>query len=145
MKVADVLQSKGSHVVTVTPDASVTVALSKLKTGGIGALVVSADGARIDGILSERDVVRGLAERGARVAYTDPWVPSAPPEIAAHLAAPGPVELDPASVASFDLLLIATDHTAFDWDLVAAHARLVIDTRHALASRMQGDPRWVPA
>ena len=67
MKVADILRAKGSAVTTVGPDTSVVVALHRLKTGGIGALVVSADGERIDGIVSERDVVRGLAERGARI------------------------------------------------------------------------------
>jgi CBS domain-containing protein len=65
MKVADILRAKGSAVVTVGPDTGVAVALHRLKTGGIGALVVSADGERIDGILSERDIVHGLADRGA--------------------------------------------------------------------------------
>ena len=40
--------------------------------------------------------------------------------------------------AEFDVVVVATDHRRFDWDLIAAHARLVIDTRNALASRMQG-------
>lgn len=67
MKVADVLRSKGSAVETVGPERSLEVVLHRLKTGGIGALVVSADGERIDGIVSERDIVRGLADRGARL------------------------------------------------------------------------------
>jgi CBS domain-containing protein len=67
MKVADILRVKGSTVVTVGPDTSITMALHRLKTGGIGALIVSTDGGRIDGIVSERDIVRGLADRGARL------------------------------------------------------------------------------
>ena len=67
MKVADILRVKGSAVSTVGPDTSVVVALHRLKTGGIGALVISADGERIEGLLSERDIVRGLADRGAQL------------------------------------------------------------------------------
>jgi CBS domain-containing protein len=65
MKVADILRAKGSTVTTVGPDTSIAMVLHRLKTGGIGALVVSADGERIDGIVSERDIVNGLADRGA--------------------------------------------------------------------------------
>jgi CBS domain-containing protein len=67
MKVAEVLRSKGSTVVTARPDTPIVVALHKLKSEGIGALVVTRDGEHIDGILSERDVVRGLTDRGARL------------------------------------------------------------------------------
>jgi CBS domain-containing protein len=67
MKVADVLRAKGAAVQTASPDTSVVVALHRLKSEGIGALVVSRDGAEIEGILSERDVVRALTDRGARL------------------------------------------------------------------------------
>ena len=63
MKVSDVLRSKGSAVTTVRPDSTIEIALHRLKTGGIGSLVVSEDGERVVGILSERDIVRGLADR----------------------------------------------------------------------------------
>jgi UDP-N-acetyl-D-glucosamine dehydrogenase len=49
------------------------------------------------------------------------------------------------SISSFDAVVVATDHAEFDWGLVARHARLVIDTRHALASRMRGRPNYVSA
>jgi CBS domain-containing protein len=45
----------------------VRTALAMLADHGVGALVVSADGRRIDGILSERDIARGLHERGAEL------------------------------------------------------------------------------
>lgn len=67
MLIAEVLRTKGSFVATVTPDSSVGEVLGKLAEHGVGALVVSADGAHIDGIVSERDVVRHLHLVGARV------------------------------------------------------------------------------
>jgi CBS domain-containing protein len=61
MRINDVLAGKGSHeVVTVRPDASVRELLGVLAEHNIGALVVSVDGSGVDGIVSERDVVRHL-------------------------------------------------------------------------------------
>lgn len=61
MRVSDVLTSKGSdEVVTVTPDASIADLLDLLAEHNIGALVVSRDGNTIEGIVSERDIVRKL-------------------------------------------------------------------------------------
>jgi UDP-N-acetyl-D-mannosaminuronate dehydrogenase len=40
---------------------------------------------------------------------------------------------------------VATDHEAFDWDLIAKHARLVVDTRNALASRLGDRPHYFKA
>ena len=65
MQISQVLRRKGHEVVTVESTESVRGALALLARHGIGALVVSADGRRIDGILSERDIARGLHERGA--------------------------------------------------------------------------------
>lgn len=65
MKVHTMLARKGTKVTTVPPDATIGTAVRLLKENRIGALVVSADGERVDGILSERDIVRALGERGA--------------------------------------------------------------------------------
>ncbi|MBW8483311.1 CBS domain-containing protein [Actinomadura parmotrematis] len=65
MRISDVLRSKGGAVATVTPETTVRDLLGVLAEHNIGASVVSADGAGIDGIVSERDVVRRLHERGA--------------------------------------------------------------------------------
>jgi CBS domain-containing protein len=65
MNVETILRSKGSAVATISPRATIREAAAVLRREKIGALVVSADGARVDGILSERDIVHGLAERGA--------------------------------------------------------------------------------
>lgn len=68
MKIADVMRSRGSiDVVTVRPDQTVTDLLAVLAEHRIGAVVVSADGSSVDGIASERDIVRRLHERGADV------------------------------------------------------------------------------
>ena len=67
MLISDVLRVKGHEVVTVTPDASVRHLLTVLAEHRIGAVVVSGDGASVDGIVSERDIVRALAARGADV------------------------------------------------------------------------------
>ena len=67
MRISDVLRAKGTQVVTVTPDATVHHLLAVLAEHRIGAVVVSHDGAVVDGIASERDIVRALAERGAAV------------------------------------------------------------------------------
>lgn len=59
MRVHDVLTSKGSAVIhTITPDATVRELLDALAEHNVGALIVSADGASMLGIVSERDIVR---------------------------------------------------------------------------------------
>jgi CBS domain-containing protein len=65
MNVETILTSKGSDVATIDQHASLTDAVAQLRDRGIGALVVSHDGRHIDGIVSERDVVRALASHGA--------------------------------------------------------------------------------
>jgi len=67
MRISDVLRGKGTQVVTVTPDTKVRRLLAVLAEHGIGAVVVSRDGTSVDGIASERDIVRALARRGAAV------------------------------------------------------------------------------
>jgi CBS domain-containing protein len=65
MNVEAILKTKGTEVATIAPGAAVSAALDMLRAKSIGAIVVSADGAVPDGILSERDIVRGLAMHGA--------------------------------------------------------------------------------
>ncbi len=67
MKVRSILQQKGHEVVTVAPDASVADTVRRLRDDRIGAVVVSPDGDRVDGIVTETEVVRGLADTGAGV------------------------------------------------------------------------------
>ncbi|HEY1675190.1 MAG TPA: CBS domain-containing protein [Streptosporangiaceae bacterium] len=67
MRISDLIRVKGTKVITVTPDTKVRGLLQVLADEKIGAAVVSADGASVDGIVSERDVVRAFAQRGAAV------------------------------------------------------------------------------
>ncbi|MET8140307.1 CBS domain-containing protein [Sphaerisporangium sp. NPDC005288] len=67
MLISAILRSKGSTVATVRPQATVTQLLAALASHNIGAVVVSEDGETIVGIVSERDVVRGLHQRGPGV------------------------------------------------------------------------------
>jgi CBS domain-containing protein len=67
MRISDVLRAKGQQVVTVTPDTVVSQLLAVLAEHGIGAVVVSPEGTTVEGIVSERDIVRALARRGAAV------------------------------------------------------------------------------
>lgn len=65
MQISQLLRHKGPEVATIEGAESVRNALALLTEKGIGALVVSSDGRRIDGIVSERDVARGLHVHGA--------------------------------------------------------------------------------
>ncbi|MFI6295054.1 CBS domain-containing protein [Nonomuraea sp. NPDC050790] len=67
MLIGTILRNKGSDVMTVEPGATVRELLAKLAEHNIGAVVVSSDGTTIDGIVSERDVVRRLHDQGAAV------------------------------------------------------------------------------
>lgn len=58
MKVSSII--KGKRVETISASASIHDLVNSLNTHHIGALVVSSDGKRIDGIVSERDVVRAM-------------------------------------------------------------------------------------
>lgn len=67
MKVADILQEKGHAVRTVPPTLTIGAFAHRLKDEAVGAMIVSADGRSLDGIISERDLVHGLADHGSAV------------------------------------------------------------------------------
>ncbi len=60
MRINEVLKGKPQGVITIAPDATVRELLSLLAEHNVGALIVSVDGTAVDGIVSERDVVRNL-------------------------------------------------------------------------------------
>jgi CBS domain-containing protein len=66
MTVRTILDSKGHQIQSVEPDTKLAAAIKILAEQKIGAVMVMNNG-RIEGILSERDIVRVLGERGARV------------------------------------------------------------------------------
>jgi CBS domain-containing protein len=65
MNVQSIIGSKGADVATIKQVATLTDAIARLGEHGIGALVVSGDGRAIEGIVSERDIVRAAARNGA--------------------------------------------------------------------------------
>jgi CBS domain-containing protein len=79
MKIREVIAGKAiQDVVTISPDATVRELLALLAQHNIGAAVVSSDGAAVDGIVSERDIVRrldgndaGLSDTVAQIMTTD--------------------------------------------------------------------------
>ena len=64
MQVSEILQSKGDRVVAIEPDASVGNVAGTLKQEGIGAVLVQGGDGKMLGIVSERDIVRSIAEDG---------------------------------------------------------------------------------
>jgi CBS domain-containing protein len=67
MTVDMILRAKGREVETIQAEATVTMAIQLFTAKGIGALVVTSEGERVEGVLSERDVVQGLARFGGDV------------------------------------------------------------------------------
>lgn len=74
-----------------------------------------------------------LREKGALIAYSDPHVPVFPRKRDYSFDLQS-VTLDAATIRSYDCILIATDHDAFDYELLVAEARLLVDTRGRLPS-----------
>jgi UDP-N-acetyl-D-glucosamine dehydrogenase len=72
-----------------------------------------------------------LLKRGAEVTYNDPHVPSLPAARHHHLPAMESQKLTPQFLQAQDCVLIATDHSAYDYDFIVQHARMVLDTRNA--------------
>ena len=69
--IKNVLRAKGSAVQTISPDATLTELVDALAEHRIGAMIVSADGAHIDGIVSERDIVRALRSDGGLPSFRE--------------------------------------------------------------------------
>lgn len=67
MLVQSILTEKGSNIISVKAETSIAEVAQILKDQRIGAVLVLEDDGTIDGVLSERDIVRGLATQGARV------------------------------------------------------------------------------
>lgn len=75
-----------------------------------------------------------IENRGAHVEYHDPFIPVIPrTREHAELAGRKSAAFDAATLADFDAVLIATDHDGVDYNLLAAHARCVVDTRNVCA------------
>jgi len=74
------------------------------------------------------ELMKLLAEKGARLAFSDPHVPGLRWRVHEHAPLDG-VKLSAALLADQDLVLLATDHDAFDYELILKHSPLIVDTR----------------
>jgi UDP-N-acetyl-D-glucosamine dehydrogenase len=78
-----------------------------------------------------------LREKGAEVAYSDPHVPEFP-VLREHVFELQSLDLTAQSIAEFDVVLLATDHDLFDYDLIREHAAVVVDTRGKYRQKFEG-------
>ncbi len=83
-----------------------------------------------------------LAHRGAVLSYVDPHVPTLPRMRSFDVPRLASEELTPEYLASLDCALIATDHSAFDWERIVRYSHLVVDTRNACRD-VQGEKQKV--
>ena len=77
------------------------------------------------------DILELLARRGARVSYSDPWVPTLKHDPHSLTS----VDLAEALKAPLDCAVICTDHSKFDYDSLIKSGTLIVDTRNALKNR----------
>ena len=71
-----------------------------------------------------------LREKGAEVLYNDPYIPELQPTRKYDFSLKS-TELTPESISAVDCILLATDHSAYDYRFILDHADLVVDTRNA--------------
>jgi UDP-N-acetyl-D-glucosamine dehydrogenase len=82
------------------------------------------------------EIMELLRAKGAGIAYSDPHIPVFP-KLREHSFDLRSVPLAPASLAGYDCIVIATDHKAFDYDLIRRHATLVVDARGVYPERAE--------
>jgi UDP-N-acetyl-D-glucosamine dehydrogenase len=71
-----------------------------------------------------------FTERGAIVDYSDPYIPSLPKTRKYNFEKVS-VDLSPESIKSYNLVVLSTDHTDFDYKMIVHNARAILDTRNA--------------
>lgn len=74
------------------------------------------------------EVMELIRDKGAAVAYSDPHVPVFP-KMRAHTFDLSSVKLTAESLASYDAVVLTTNHDGFDYELIKQHAKLIVDTR----------------
>ena len=77
------------------------------------------------------ELIKILEDRGALVEYSDPHIAEAR-RVRKHDLKMQSIDLTPENIRSFDCVLVATNHTAFDYATIAANAQLIVDTRDAM-------------
>jgi UDP-N-acetyl-D-glucosamine dehydrogenase len=86
-----------------------------------------------------------LAARGATLSYNDPHVPTLPSMRHYQVPPLASRELTAEFLAAHDCVLIVTDHSAYDYEFIVRHARLVVDTRNATSGVTEGREKIVKA
>ncbi len=90
------------------------------------------------------ELIEMLRERGAKVDYNDPFVPRTPRQREHNLGMTSK-KLSAAALRSYDCVLIATDHSSYDYESIVKNSRLVVDTRNATARAKNGRTKIVKA
>ncbi|HVS37045.1 MAG TPA: nucleotide sugar dehydrogenase [Gemmataceae bacterium] len=90
------------------------------------------------------EILEKLQARGALVTYSDPHVRTLP-RMRRHAVRMDSQPLTAEFLARQDCVLLVTDHSAFDWDFIVRHSRLLVDTRNAAAGVEAGQCRIVKA
>ncbi|MBN2200614.1 nucleotide sugar dehydrogenase [bacterium] len=78
-----------------------------------------------------------LEDHGAKVDYNDPYIPKMP-HVRKYQYEMKSVPLTPANLRKYDVVLISTDHSCYDYAMIAKHAKLVVDTRNAVKGNPGG-------
>ena len=74
-----------------------------------------------------------LREKGAKVNYSDPYISKLPP-VRKYKFDMKSVELHKESISKYDLLILSTAHSNFNYETIYKHAKIIIDTRNAFES-----------
>ena len=134
---------------TMMPDYVIQRVLLALNSHG-----KSARGSRIGilGMAYKKDVddcrespslelTKKLRALGAEVEYNDPFIPRLPAMRHYNFTMESQ-ELTPAWLQSLDCVIVATEHSCYDWKMILRHAPLIVDTRNAIRDRNVGDKVW---
>jgi UDP-N-acetyl-D-glucosamine dehydrogenase len=90
------------------------------------------------------EIIELLQSRGCDVSYHDPHVPEFP-SMRKYQISLASVPLMPQTLAASDCVVVVTDHKSIDWNVVAAHAILIVDSRNAMSRTTNGKARIVKA
>jgi UDP-N-acetyl-D-glucosamine dehydrogenase len=84
-----------------------------------------------------------LTQRGAKLDYNDPYFPALHKMRHYDYSNMKSVDLTPENLASYDCVLIATDHSSYDYDAIVKNSKLVVDTRNATRKVTSGKEKIV--
>ncbi|MBN1894540.1 nucleotide sugar dehydrogenase [bacterium] len=85
-----------------------------------------------------------LEDKGAKVDYNDPYIPVTP-HVRKYQYDMKSVDLTPENLQKYDVVLISTDHSCYDYPLIEKHARLIVDTRNAIGTSGKSIDKLVKA